>query len=136
MKKVEYVWSEADQWREGFCVCPVLEALELLGFVVMQGTESLPWWLNGLKKKGKKKVYLAMQKTQDMRVRSLGWEDLLEKEMAAHFSILAWEILWMEEPGGLQSMGSQSTGHDLATKQQGTGQMKRALIMGFLNALV
>ena len=77
-----------------------------------------------------------MQKTQDMRVLSLGWEDLLEKEMAAHFSILAWEILWMEEPGGLQSMGSQSTGHDLATKQQGTGQMKRALIMGFLNALV
>ena len=42
----------------------------------------------------------------------------------------------MEEPGGLQSMGSQSTGHDLATKQQGTGQMKRALFMGFLNALV
>ena len=59
-----------------------------------------------------------------MWVRSLGWEDLLEKEMATHFSILAWEILWMEEPGGLQSMGSQSVRHDLATKQQGTGQMK------------
>ena len=40
-------------------------------------------------------------------VQSLGWEDLLEKEMATHFDILAWEILWTEEPGGLQSMWSQ-----------------------------
>ena len=39
-------------------------------------------------------------------VRSLGWEDPLEKEMATHSSILAWRIPWMEEPGGLQSMGS------------------------------
>ena len=44
--------------------------------------------------------------------RSLGWEDLLEKEMATHSSILAWKILWTEEPGGLQSMGSQRVGHD------------------------
>ena len=41
-------------------------------------------------------------------VQSLGWEDLLEKGMEAHSSILAWEIPWTEEPGGLQSMGSQS----------------------------
>ena len=41
-------------------------------------------------------------------VQSLGWEDLLEKEMATHFSILAWEIPWTEEPGRLQSRGSQS----------------------------
>ena len=40
-------------------------------------------------------------------VQSLGWEDPLEKEMATHSSILAWRIPWMEEPGGLQSMGSQ-----------------------------
>ena len=40
-------------------------------------------------------------------VQSLGWEDSLEKEMATHSSILAWRILWTEEPGGLQSMGSQ-----------------------------
>ena len=39
-------------------------------------------------------------------VQSLGWADLLEKEMAIHSSILAWRIPWMEEPGGLQSMGS------------------------------
>ena len=45
-------------------------------------------------------------------VRSLGREDPLEKEMATHFSILAWRISWMEEPGGLQSTGSQRVGHD------------------------
>ena len=45
----------------------------------------------------------AMQETQ---VRSLGWEDPLEKGMATHSSILAWRIPWTEEPGGLQSMGS------------------------------
>ena len=47
-----------------------------------------------------------------------GREDPLEKEMATHSSILAWEIPWTEEPGGLQSMGLQTAGHDLATKQQ------------------
>ena len=42
----------------------------------------------------------------------LGWEDPLEKEMATHSSILAWRIPWTEEPGGLQSTGSQRVGHD------------------------
>ena len=51
----------------------------------------------------------AVPKTQ---VRSLGWEDPLEKEMAAHSNILAWRIPWMEEPGGLQSTGLQRVGHD------------------------
>ena len=51
----------------------------------------------------------AMQETQ---VQSLGWEDPLEKGMATHSSILAWRILWIEECGGLQSMGSQRVGHD------------------------
>ena len=50
----------------------------------------------------------AMQETSEAQVPSLGWEDPLEEEMATHSSILAWEILWTEEPGGLQSMGSQS----------------------------
>ena len=45
-------------------------------------------------------------------VQSLGWEDLLEKEMATHASILAWKIPWMDKPGRLQSMGSQRVGHD------------------------
>ena len=53
---------------------------------------------------------------------SLGQEDPLENKMATHSSILAWEISWTEEPGGLQSMGSQSPGHDLVTKQQQTVQ--------------
>ena len=48
----------------------------------------------------------AMQETQETPVQSLVWEDPLEKEMATHSSILAWEIPWTEEPGGLGSMGS------------------------------
>ena len=48
----------------------------------------------------------------EMWVQSLGWEDPLEKEMAMHSSILAWRIPWMEEPDGLQFMGSQRVGHD------------------------
>jgi len=47
----------------------------------------------------------------DTLVRSLGWEDPLEKEMATPSSILAWKIPWTEEPGGLQSIGSQRAGH-------------------------
>ena len=47
---------------------------------------------------------------QEIWVQSLGREDLLEKEMATHSSILAWKIAWMEEPGSLQSMGSQRVG--------------------------
>ena len=45
-------------------------------------------------------------------VPSLGWEDPLEKGMATHSSILAWRIPWTEEPGGVQSIGSQRVGHD------------------------
>ena len=54
----------------------------------------------------------ALQKTQETQVRSLGWEDLLEKAMTTHSGILAWKILRTEEPDGLQSMGSQGVGHD------------------------
>ena len=52
------------------------------------------------------------QETKEMRVRSLGWEDPLEEEMAPHSSILAWEIPWAEEPGGLQSLGLPRVGHN------------------------
>ena len=55
----------------------------------------------------KTKKPASWKEMQDMRIRSLGWEDPLEKEMATHSSILAWRILWTEEPAGLQSMGSQ-----------------------------
>ena len=57
----------------------------------------LPWWLSG------------KEPTCQGRVLSLGWEDLLEKEMATHPSILSWEIPWTEETGVLQSMGSQKS---------------------------
>ena len=52
----------------------------------------------------------------EMQIRSLGQEDLLEEEMAAHSSILGWKISWTEEPSGLQSMGLQRVSHDLVTK--------------------
>ena len=50
-----------------------------------------------------------MQETQEMQVRSLGWEDSLEKGMATHSSIFVWEIPQTEEPGRLESMGSQNS---------------------------
>ena len=55
------------------------------------------------------KYLSAMLETQ---VQSLGWEDLLEKEMAIHSNTLAWKIPWTEEPGRLQSMGLQRVRHD------------------------
>ena len=54
-----------------------------------------------------------MQKTW---VQSLGWADPLEEEMATHSSIIAWRMLWTEEPGRLQSMGLQRVGYDFAAK--------------------
>ena len=64
------------------------------------GSFGLPWWLRRLPTMG------------ETRVQSLSREDFLEKEMATHSSILAWKIPWTEEPGRLQSMGSQRVGHD------------------------
>ena len=52
------------------------------------------------------------KKMQEMWVQSLGWEDPLEKGMATYSSILDWKIPWTEEPGGLQSVGSQRVRHD------------------------
>ena len=53
-----------------------------------------------------------------MWVRSLGWEDSLQEEMATHSSTLAWEIPWTEEPGGLRSWGQKRVKHNVVTKQQ------------------
>ena len=64
----------------------------------------LPGWLSG-------RVCLPVQETEEVWVRSLGWEDLLEEEMATHSSILAWRIGWKAEPDGLQSSGLQRVGH-------------------------
>ena len=66
---------------------------------------------------------------QEMQVWSLDQDDPLEEEIATHYSILAWEVPWTEEPGRPQSMGSQSVRHNLTTKQQ---QMIDKLLI-FLN---
>ena len=58
-----------------------------------------------------------MQKTQETWVRSLDQEDSLEEEVATHFSILAWEIPWMEEPSEVQFTGLQRVRHNLMTEQ-------------------
>ena len=81
--------------------------LKELGAVLVQHgyTDGLPMWLSG-------KESAAVHETQEMWVGSLDQEDPLEKEMATHSSILAWEIPGTEEPGGLQSMGSQRARHD------------------------
>ena len=59
-----------------------------------------------------------MQEMQQTHPWSLGWEDPMQKEMATHSSILAWEIPWTEKPGSLQSMGVQKVRHNWVTKQQ------------------
>ena len=68
----------------------------------------LPRWLSG-------KESPAMQEPQELWIQSMDQEDPLEEGMATHSSILAWRNPWTEEPGGLQSMGSQSVGHDWVT---------------------
>ena len=90
---------------------------------------------------------------QETQVRSLGWEDTLDKEMATHSSSLAWKFPWMEEPGRLQSMGSQRVGHNWATSfsftfygpiisfvtmkqyQQGRGKQRMRWLDGIIDLL-
>ena len=80
-------------------------------------------WLNSLREgfPGSSLVKnLPMLESQETWVRSLSWEDPLEEEMAIHSGILAWKILWTEEPGGLQFMSLQRVRHDWATEQLST----------------
>jgi len=76
------------------------------------------WGWAGLRKAGRKGGFPSgsvknLSAVRETQVPSLGWEDPLEEGMASHSSILAWRILWTEEPGrGLQSIGSQRVGHD------------------------
>ena len=65
-----------------------------------------------------------MQEMKEVQVLSLGWEDLLGKEMATHSSICAWKILWTEEPAGLQSMGLQRVEHDWVTGHEHTVRLR------------
>ena len=74
---------------------------------------SITWFVltDGFYQGSSSKNLSAMQEMQETQVRSLGREDALEGEMATHSSTLAWKIPWAEEPGGLQSTGSQRVGH-------------------------
>ena len=72
------------------------------------------------------------QEAQETRVRSLDWEDPLEKEMITHYRILAWEIPWTEGFGGLQSMGLGRVGHNLVTKHTHTHTHTYAYIFEYL----
>ena len=68
-----------------------------------------------------------MQETQELQVQSLGEKDPLEEEMVTHTSILAWKIPWTEEPGGLQSVGSQRVSHDWVTNTTTGGSVVKSL---------
>ena len=68
---------------------------------------------------------------QETLVQSPGWEDPLEKELAPHSSILAWRILWTEEPGGVQSMGSQRGGHNWAIDTFSPSNMMNSVDLNF-----
>ena len=91
-------------------------------------------WCNSEKKKKTSLVAQTVKRLLKMRetqVQSLGWEDPLEKEMATHSGTLAWKIPWMEEPGRLQSMGSQRVRHNWATSLS-LSRLKK-IINSFLN---
>ena len=70
---------------------------------------------------------------RETRVRSLGWEDPLEKEMAIHSRTIAWKIPWAEEPGRLQSMGSQRVRHDWATSLHFTSAVLSKCCIGLFS---
>ena len=79
---------------------------------VQVGTRRTVWILDGTSKKHSGlQMVKNLPEMQETWVQSLGQEDPLEKGMATHSSILAWRIPWTEEPGGLQSMGSQIAAH-------------------------
>ena len=85
----------------------------------------------------------AIQETQESWVRFLGWEDPLEKEMAAHSSILAWKMLWTWEPGGYSPQGSKESDTTEATQQQQDFQLVvfrincgAITVLGFLSGSV
>ena len=97
-----------------------------MGFSRQEYWNGLPFLLQGIFPTQEWKPHLHCRQTlyhlshyalamQEIPVRSLGQEDPLEKGLATHSSILAWEVPWTEEPVGLQSMGSQRVGHDWAT---------------------
>ena len=104
--KVRWLYIFLKSWRKPECLNLSLYAKHCTG---------LPWWLAGKESTCQRK-----------RCRFDPWVEKIppEKEMATHSSILAWRIPGTEEPGGLQSMGSQRVGHDGATKPPPSGVLK------------
>ena len=96
----EFMWSilQKSFWKSN----KILSSLTV--------TARLPWWLSG------KESACQCRRRKRTWVQSLDWDDLLEKEMTTDSSIVAWEIPWTEEPGGLQSMGLQRVRHDWVTE--------------------
>ena len=95
-KLIQPLWTTVCRFLKKLGIKPPYDPASLVASLVAQTVKRLPiMW--------------------ETWVWSLGWEDPLEKEMAAHSSTLAWKIPWAEEPGGLQSMESQRVGHDWAT---------------------
>ena len=91
------------------------EALYLSNYCQNSSLGRLPWPDHSLFYVLVAQLVKNLPAVQETWAHSLGWEDPLEKGMATHSSILAWRIPWREEPGRLQSMGSQRVGHDWAT---------------------
>ena len=95
---------ETDPKRYCYNLCQsVLPAFTSRSFIV----SSLTFWTSLVAQTVKR-----LSTMWETWVRALGWEDPLEKEMAIHSSTIVWRIPWTEEPGKLQSMGSQRVGHD------------------------
>ena len=106
------------------CISRVLELLkQSRGLQIPYFRASRTFW-GLLRWFSDKRIYLPMQEAK-MLIRSLGQEDLLEKKMATHSSIFAWEIPWIEESGGLLSMGSQRVRHNWATEHKHAGYFGR-----------
>ena len=84
---------------------PAWDHLKKVTFIIFYLHQEIPWW-------NVAQTVKSLPTMRETQVQSLGREDPLEKEVATHSSILAWKIPWTEDPGRLQSLGSQRVGHD------------------------
>ena len=110
-KDTEAIYVFIDRWIMNiWCTHTHTHTMEYCSAVVKIHS-GRPWWFRGLS------IYLEFGRPG---FQSLSWEDPLEKEMATHYSTLAWRIPWREEPGRLQSMGLQRVRHDWVTSLQFT----------------
>ena len=118
-QRVRHDWATELNWTEGIIThthihtCIWMYTCEWVCMCIHLCACMYTYWASLVAQRLKR-----LPPTRETWVRSLGQEDPLEKEMATHSSTLTWRILWTEEPGGLQSTGSQRVGHNWVTKQQ------------------